>query len=220
MTEKPEPGCQIVYPTIAVPSVVETIEFYQQQLDFELQFVWGEPPVHAGLFFGNGVIHFNQHKSDLEQVAQGFWLYFQVEDVDLLFNRYREKSDLNLTEEPVDQPWGMREFGVKDLNGLTLRFGQEDLKSGEPVPVERVDLNARMEKRLAGLLVDLAAHKQMTIGETLEEALLHSFEAAPDMEGQAVASPHTRRTMTYIEELKKQHGIDYETHDAYRFTEK
>lgn len=82
-----------------------------------------------------------------------------------------------------------------------------------------MEVNARVEKRLAALLQDLAAHKQMTIGEVLEETLLHTFESVDGLEGHSVASPHTRRTMRFIEALKLKHGIQYETHDAYRFKE-
>lgn len=120
---------------------------------------------------------------------------------------------------PETQIWGMREFNMRDLNGYKLRFGQSDWSHGDPVPVERVNVDVRLEKRLAGLLVDLARDKQMTVGQTLEETFLHSFEAMPNFEGQGVASPHTKRTLRHIAELRKKHGIDYDTHDAYRFTE-
>jgi hypothetical protein len=38
--------------------------------------------------------------------------------------------------------------------------------------------------------------------------------------GGGVASPHTEKTFSYIEELKKNHGIDYDTHASYRFIER
>jgi hypothetical protein len=66
--------------------------------------------------------------------------------------------------------------------------------------------------------MDLAKHKNMTVGETLEEMLLHSFEKLPEGES-GVASPHTDKTLAYIKELKKKHGIDYDCHASYRFTE-
>jgi hypothetical protein len=31
--------------------------------------------------------------------------------------------------------------------------------------------------------------------------------------------PHTEITLRYIQELKKQHGIDYDSHASYRFVE-
>jgi hypothetical protein len=35
-----------------------------------------------------------------------------------------------------------------------------------------------------------------------------------------VASPHTQRTLRYIQELKARHGIDYDSHGSYSFVEK
>jgi hypothetical protein len=57
----------------------------------------------------------------------------------------------------------------------------------------------------------------MTLGEMLEETLLHSMEL---LAGEGVASPHTAYTHRYIQELRKKHGIDYDCHASYRFVEK
>jgi hypothetical protein len=57
----------------------------------------------------------------------------------------------------------------------------------------------------------------MTLGEMLEETLLHSFE---QFESGDVASPHTAHTHAYIQKLRKKHGIDYDCHASYRFVEK
>lgn len=203
-----------VYPTSPVASVADTVKFYQDQLGFELQFLWGEPPTHGAVMLGDATVHFYSGDPTPGQS----WMYFQVESVDDLFDWYRG-NEVELLDQPETRPWGMREFNLKDLNGYYLRFGQSDLKSGSPVPVERVAVDVRLEKRLAQLLGDLAAHKQMTISETLEETLLHSFETLSGQEGRTVASPHTKRTMNFIEDLKQQHGLDYDTHDSYRFTE-
>jgi hypothetical protein len=78
-----------------------------------------------------------------------------------------------------------------------------------------VDVPLRLEKRLAALLVDLATHKQMSVSSCLEEMLLHTCEPL----GEGVASPHTKRTISFIQELKKKHGIDYDCHASYRFVE-
>ena len=211
-----QPTCNDFYPTVAVKNLHKTVEFYNRQLGFEIQFTWGDPPVHAGVTFGNATLHFNQQESAV--TSSNFWLYFQVEDVDDLYELYRSR-DIELVDEPQNREWGMREFNIRDLNGLAVRFGEPDYKSGEPVPVDRVDISARIEKRLACLLVELAEHKNMTIGEMLEETLLHSFEPLPDADGEGVASPHSSGTLRLIEKLKKQHGIDYKSHDAYRFDE-
>ena len=72
------------------------------------------------------------------------------------------------------------------------------------------DPKLRLEKRLAGLLLDLAQHKRMSVNSCLEEILLHTNEGV---------EPHTMATLRHIQELKKKHGIDYDSHGSYRFVE-
>lgn len=81
--------------------------------------------------------------------------------------------------------------------------------------IERVEIPVRLEKRLAALLYDLAEHKRMSLTGCLEEILLHTCEPI----GDGVASPHTKRTLDYIQELKTKHGIDYDSHASNRFVE-
>lgn len=214
MADQPEISCLSIAPTLEVEDVKLATDYYQEQLGFNLGFLWGEPPTYGAVNLNAASIHFAEGQPN----PAGFWLYVHVEDVDGLFGWY-QGNDVQLLDEPTTQPWGMREFNLQDPQGYHFRFGQSDLKFGEPVPVQRVDVATRLEQRLARLLADLAKHKGMSISETLEETLLHSFESIPNLEGEGVASPHTKRTMEYIAELKTKHGIDYAAHDAYRFQE-
>jgi hypothetical protein len=128
---------------------------------------------------------------------------------------------LTVTMPPTDEPWNMREFCLRHPDGHIIRVGaplevEEWVPPTEPqVPIERVDVAVRLEERLAALLADLARHKGMTVGECLEETLLHTFEPL----GGGVASPHTPLQIAHIQELKRRHGIDYDCHASYRFTE-
>ncbi len=74
----------------------------------------------------------------------------------------------------------------------------------------------RLEKRLAALLADLAEHKRMSLNSCLEEILLHTCEPL----GDGVASPHTKQTLDYIQQLKQKHQIEYDCHASYRFVER
>lgn len=109
----------------------------------------------------------------------------------------------------------MRDYTVRDLHGYYLGFGHPIFTLGPKVKIERVDVPVRLEKRLAALLYDLAQHKHMSLSSCLEEILLHTNEPL----GDGVASPHTKSTLRYIQELKKKHGIDYDSHASYRFEE-
>jgi hypothetical protein len=89
------------------------------------------------------------------------------------------------------------------------------MAGGPPLKIERVDVPVRLEKRLAALLHDLAEYKRLSLNSCLEEILLHTNEPL----GDGVASPHSKGQLRHIQELKKKHGIDYDSHASYRFVE-
>jgi hypothetical protein len=139
-----------------------------------------------------------------------------VGDADELF-AFHQANGVDVLQPPTDQDYEIRDYVVRDLHGYHLSFGHRlSLADGPPLPIERVAVPVRLEKRLAALLDDLATHKRMTVSSCLEEILLHTNEPL----GDGVASPHTPRTLRYIQELKKKHGIDYDSHASYRFVER
>lgn len=214
MKEKPDIDCVALFPTIPVRDVTATAEWFQHKLGFNLRFYYGDPPSHGAVQLGQATVHFYTG----DPTPGPHWLYFQVEDVDEVYE-WVTGNGVETLDVPTDQPWDMREFNLQDPNGYHLRFGAACIRAGEPVPIERVNFSVPLERRLAALLSDLAVHKKMSMSELLEETLLHSFETEPRMAGRWVASPHTARNLRHIDELKSKHGIDYDTHDSYRFIE-
>jgi catechol 2,3-dioxygenase-like lactoylglutathione lyase family enzyme len=193
-----------------VADVAAAVEFYTTRLGFRLGFTWGDPPTFAGVFIGDVQI-FLRKDSDL----CGCTAYFMVGDADEL-HAYHRANGVEVVFEPGDRDYGIRDYAVRDPWGNRLVFGHHiTLADGPPIPIERVDVPVRLEKRLAALLYDLAEHKRMSVSSTLEEILLHTNEPL----GDGVASPHTRRTLAYIQQLKQKHGIDYDSHGSYRFVE-
>ena len=145
MPSQPEISCLSIAPTLEVPDVKSATDYYQEKLGFNLGFLWGEPPTHGAVNLNAASIHFALGEPN----SKGFWLYIHVADVDGLFQWY-QGNEVQLTDQPTTQPWGMREFNMRDPHGYHFRFGQSDPKFGDPVPVQRVDLGARLEMRSAG----------------------------------------------------------------------
>ncbi len=85
-------------------------------------------------------------------------------------------------------------------------------ETAEPVTVERVQLGVRMEKRLVKVLKGLAEFYGITLGQLLERIVLHSFEPVPGQEGEMSASPHGKRGLEAIAQLKRIYGMDYDVH--------
>lgn len=51
-------------------------------------------------------------------------IYLRVESVDQAFTKLKQNGNLEFVHEPMDLPWGMREFAMSDPDGTLLRFGQ------------------------------------------------------------------------------------------------
>lgn len=85
--------------------------------------------------------------------------------------------------------------------------------------VERVQLGVRMEKRMVKVLKGLAEFEGVSLGQLLEKIVVHSFEPMPGEEGEWSASPHGKRALAAIADLKRVYGMDFDTHAARQFHE-
>jgi catechol 2,3-dioxygenase-like lactoylglutathione lyase family enzyme len=207
---RPIVDCAHVNPVLRVRDLAAALAFYTQRLGFQPGFTWGEPPDFGGVDLDRVRVFLQQG----EPLPSGATLAFMVDDADALF-AYQHANGVQVLEPPGDRAYGIRDYSVRDLDGHTLVFGHALFNLGPPIPIERVDVPVRLEKRLAALLHELAAHKRMSLASCLEEILLHTNEPL----GEGVASPHTRADLRFIQELKRKHGIDYDSHASYRFVE-
>jgi catechol 2,3-dioxygenase-like lactoylglutathione lyase family enzyme len=210
MSTPPSVDCEQQHPSLVVSDIRTATEYYTKKLGFGLSFTWGDPATMAGVTLGRVQIFLEQGSPN----PQGIQVYFVVGDADELLEFHRANG-VEVVEPADDREYGMRDYAVRDLHGYRLSFGHPIFNVGPKIEIERVDVPVRLEKRLAAALVDLAAHKRMSLTSCLEETLLHTFEPL----GDGVASPHTQSQLRYIQELKKKHGIDYDSHGSYRFVE-
>jgi catechol 2,3-dioxygenase-like lactoylglutathione lyase family enzyme len=206
----PPVECERHHTELPVGDVLAAADFYTKKLGFNLDFTWDDPVTFAGVSLGYVQIFLTQGTPN----AGGCSMYFVVGDADELYAFHRANG-VEVVVPLEDRGYGLRDYRIRDLHGYEISFGHYIYTVGPPIEIERVDVPVRLEKRLAALLYDLAEHKRMSLDSCLEEILLHTNEPF----GDGVASPHTKRTLAYIQELKKKHGIDYDSHASYRFVE-
>ena len=199
--------CEQIHAGLAVSDIPVALEFYTKKLGFQEAFTWGDPPTFAGVNLGN--VQMFLAKGTPTPSSQTAAAYFLVGDADQLYEFHRANG-VEISQPIDDRPYGIRDYSVRDLNGYHLVFGHHVYNAGPPIRIKRVDVPVRLEERLAALLYDLAKHKRMSVDSCLEEMLLHTNEGA---------GPHTKATLRYIDELKKKHGIDYDSHGSYHFVE-
>lgn len=206
---KPEIRCERFHATLGVSDLHAALEFYTTKLGFDEGFRWGEPLSFAGVNLGDMQIFL-----DIGAPNTTHALSFVVGDADELF-RFHTSNGVEVVTPIDDREYGLRDYMVQDADGNQLSFGHYIYNFGDPVEIERVNVPVRLEKRLFGLVADLAEFKRMSVSSLLEEILLHTSEPL----GDGVASPHMRKQLDYIQALKKKHNIDYDSHASYRFVE-
>ncbi len=81
---------------------------------------------------------------------------------------------------------------------------------GQRIPVERVQIGARMEKNLVKVLKALAEYFDVSLGDLLEGMALHAFEQKP---------PFGEETLKRIAQLKEVYGMDYDASASHRFSD-
>lgn len=205
-TPRPDIDCQQQHACLTVANLLDAVEFYSTRLGFTTAFTWGEPPSFAGVNLDRVQMFLQQGTPN----PKGCSVSFVVSDADALYEFHRAQG-VDVVVPPGDRDYGIRDYCVRDLNGYELSFGHHLFTAGPAIEIERVAVPVRLEKRLAALLVDLAAHKRMSLASCLEETLLHTLDGV---------GPHTEADLRFIRTLKDRHGIDYDSHGSYRFVER
>ena len=104
-------------PVLHVPDVMATAAFYRDVLGFTCDF--GDNR-YAVVWRDNSAIHFVRDSGP----PAGVHLFQWVRDVDAYYKEVVGRGAAVATE-PADQPYGVREFSVEDLNGVGIIFGQD-----------------------------------------------------------------------------------------------
>lgn len=120
-------------PVLTVADVAAAARYFVDLLGFDLDFLYGDPPVHGRVKTGDGTygqpiyIHLSLPDDDETGRQPTGELRIHVgHDVDALCQTYRGRG-VNVVQDPISQPWGLREFVVLEPNGHYIRFCAEAL---------------------------------------------------------------------------------------------
>lgn len=122
-----------ISPSITVNDIEKSLGFYRDVLGFVVKDRWERDGKLAGAEFAAGAVTFLLGQDDWKKgrdrvKGQGISLYCQTaQNVDELARRVKAAGG-NVVQEPKDQPWGMRDFAVLDLDGFKITLWSE-LKS-------------------------------------------------------------------------------------------
>jgi uncharacterized glyoxalase superfamily protein PhnB len=115
-------------PVLLVRDIVAAANHYRDVLGFTYERFWGEPPNFVILRRDSLHVMLSLAPRDHTIVpnwkVNDIWnIYFWVDDVDALFSELQKrgaKIDYGLE----DKPYKVREFGIQDLDGYDIGFGQ------------------------------------------------------------------------------------------------
>ena len=114
-------------PVLMVHDVAATVEYYRDKLGFTIDFLFGDPPEHAGVSRGDWTaaqvtLQITKVPKTRDLTPSTYVYIFVDASLDQLCDTYRTNG-VTIVREPESYPWGMREFVIKDLNGHILQFG-------------------------------------------------------------------------------------------------
>ena len=113
-----------IHPVLPVKNVLKALNYYIQELNFELAFKdEGDDPKYAGVKRNAIEIHLQWH--DEKEWLAGIdrpLLRIYVEDVEALFEEYQSKSVFHKSTRLRKTAWRTQEFGFYDIYGNGLIF--------------------------------------------------------------------------------------------------
>jgi uncharacterized glyoxalase superfamily protein PhnB len=116
-------------PVLLVKDVVKAAAYYKEKLGFDVVRFWGEPPMFTIARRDRVSIMLNQVDSGDTFRPNGdydgrFSVYIDTNDADALHGEFQSKG-ADIICPPEDQPYLMREFQVRDLDGHRIGCGHD-----------------------------------------------------------------------------------------------
>jgi uncharacterized glyoxalase superfamily protein PhnB len=119
-----------ISPTLAARNMKQTIDFYTNSLGFKLGMVFPDVnnPEYADLSKDDMVLMFiparNLGISSKQKLGAGVNLYMQIDgDINEYYSELKKKG-VTISVDIKDEPFGIRDFTIEDLNGYLLTFNQ------------------------------------------------------------------------------------------------
>lgn len=132
MTEELHPN---IFPALRYRDAQAALNWLKDAFGFQEKAVYrGDDGTiqHAELRLGNGLIMFGQHDDSgwsggepPNALASTVSIYVAIADTDAHYDRAKA-AGARIVREPVDQPYGSREYSARDLEGNLWSFGTYD----------------------------------------------------------------------------------------------
>jgi uncharacterized glyoxalase superfamily protein PhnB len=113
-----------VIPVLAYPDVNQAAAWLCNMFGFAVRLRIGDHRVQLNVGDGGAVIVRELHADEVNAwLGAGHSVTIRVEDADSHYERARERG-ARITQEPVTQPYGERQYNVEDFAGHSWTFSQ------------------------------------------------------------------------------------------------
>jgi len=124
------PEFQSLEPVLPVNNVQEAVDYYCQHLGFHLDYLWGDPPMHGAVSYGEWStqtirIQFRGGQPHRQEETRGEIFIMVEPEIEILYHRCQSQG-VTIKQNLTLQPWGMQEFAIQDGNGYIIRFGKPE----------------------------------------------------------------------------------------------
>lgn len=116
-------------PVLLVKDVIKSAAYFRDKVGFTDQRLYGHP-VNFAIIRRDGIAlmlaQLPPDKTDVPhwQVVEKLWnVYFWVDDADAIYAEMQASGAI-IDYTLYDTPWGVREFGIQDLDDHDIAFGQ------------------------------------------------------------------------------------------------
>lgn len=110
---------QCAVPILPVRHMDESVAFYRDKLGFEVAWIW-EDNGYAAVRCGDTELHLDVQESFATYRAHS---YFFVQDADETYRQYKNNG-VEIVNDLLSKPWGVKEFTFRDPNGHSFRVAQ------------------------------------------------------------------------------------------------
>jgi uncharacterized glyoxalase superfamily protein PhnB len=117
---------QQAVPVIATADVSSSVAYYTGVLGFTKHFVFGDPPVYAGVRRDDALIYITKDDklaAALKELDLHPDVYLWVREVDKVFAEHKSRG-AKVIEAISNRPWDARQYVIEDPNGYFIKIAE------------------------------------------------------------------------------------------------
>jgi catechol 2,3-dioxygenase-like lactoylglutathione lyase family enzyme len=111
---------------LEVTDIKASEAFYREKLGFRPGLFFGEPPTFCLMSRDSVALYLDLSRTPRPTPLNQYWaVYLYVDDVDGFAAELRARS-VTIDREVEDQPYGCRDFDIRDPDGYIIGIGQDE----------------------------------------------------------------------------------------------